>query len=204
MYQRTTYRFFRRLFVAVVRGKLRTVQGLEHLPKDQPFIIAANHYSWLDPVYLTAAIDRWSKQVPLLFISATKKHRWTQAVISIDHNDKEHCLHIAKDFLHRGFLIGIFPFGDQNTTVSKARTGVARLSRWAQAGIIPALMTNVTPGGAGKALFTFLFQRKNVDITFGAPMTLAPVPQITAETLASDMERITNAMQQLRGNGHGV
>ncbi len=204
MHHRTIYYFFRRLFVTTVRSKLRTVQGFEHLPKDRPFILAANHCSWLDPVYLTAAVDRWSKHLPLLFISATKKHRWTQAVIPIDKQDKERCLHIAKEYLHRGLLVGIFPYGDQTLSAIKARTGVARLSRWSHAPVIPAAIENVTPAHAWKSVLTFLFQKRTIDISFGAPIELAPVPQITAETLAEDMERITGAMQQLNGKSYGV
>lgn len=204
MRHRTTYHFFRRLFVTMAKGKLSSVNGLDNLPKDRPFILATNHDSWLDPVYLTAAIDRWSKHLPLLFLSATKKHRWTQAVIPIDKKNKERCLHIAKEYLNRGLLIGIFPYGDQMSSPTKARTGVARLSRWANAPVIPASIQNVTPARAWKAILMFLFQKKTIDITFGAPIVLSPIPQITAETLTEDMERITGAIRQLTGNGHGV
>lgn len=204
MRHRTTYHFFRRLFVTIAKRKLSSVKGLDNLPKDRPFILAANHYSWLDPVYLTAAIDRWSKHLPLLFLSATKKHRWTQAVIPIDKKDKEHCLHIAKDYLSNGLLIGIFPYGDQTSSPTKVRTGVARLSRWANAPVIPASIQNVTPARAWKSLLLFLFQKRTIDISFGNPIELAPVSQISVETLTEDMEHITSAMKQLNRKGNGV
>ncbi len=204
MRHRTTYHFFRRLFVTIAKGKLRSVRGLDNLPKGQPFILAANHCSWLDPVYLTAAIDQWSKHLPLLFISATKKHRWTQAVIPIDKKDKGRCLQIAQEYLNLGLLVGIFPYGDHMASSTKARTGVARLSRWANAPVIPASIQNVTPARAWKAVFMFLFQKRSIDISFGSPIEFAPVPQITAETLAEDMEQITKAMRQLNGNEYGI
>lgn len=200
MEHRTTYFFFRRLFVAMAKSKLRAVRGLDRLPKDRPFILSANHRNWLDPVYLTAALDRWSKQLPLIFIAATKKHRWTQAVIPIDPKNREQCLDIAKNYLRDGLLIGIFPFGDQSHGENKVRTGVARLSRTSAMPIVPAAIQNARPARAWLALLTFLFQRKSIEINFGTPIELAPVPEVTATTLADDMDRIVSAMQQL--NSH--
>lgn len=193
------YRVFRAIAAWLAYRDLRSVQGIDHVPTTGGFILAANHVSWLDPVYLTSALHKRAQQ-RILFIAATRKHRWSQAIIPIDPKNKPLCLEIAEKHLNRGEVVGIFPTGDQrslSTSDEHLRTGVARLALRSGFPIVPALLSNVTSGHTWKSLVAYLVKPSSIDITFGEPFRLQPIPHPSPEMLHAKTLEVFSRIQGL-------
>ncbi len=190
------YPILKRLVVPRAFQKIRRVDGLEHLPKDGPFILTANHVSWLDPVYLTAAVSRRFRK-RILFIGAAAKHRWTQAVIPIRKQHPARTVEVALTHLRRGRAIGIFPRGDQRCPLNRPKTGAARLGRSSGFPIIPVALHALVPGHVFRSLHGFFNRSHTMEIRFGAPIRLPFRPARTKKELFEDMHRVEMAIQSL-------
>lgn len=189
------YSLVRSIIVPGALRKIQSIRGLEYVPKDRPFIVAANHVSWFDPVYITAALCRRFRK-RILFLAASKKYIWTKAVIPIDWHEPAACLAVALSYLRRGLSIGVFPRGDQRCA-SHAKTGVARLARWSGTPILPVGIRNTAPGHTLKSLIEYVRGRKSVDISIGTPFSLAAAQTLTHEMLTEDTARIETAIETL-------
>lgn len=190
-----TYELLRRIIVPLASRKIRAVEGLEHLPRKGGCIIAANHVSWFDPVYLTAAMHR-AVQRRLLFLAATGKYRWSGAALPIDPNDKSRCLLDALEYLKLGHWIAIFPQGNVGERGS-FHTGAARLSYLSGCPIIPAGLVNVPRGHVVASVLGTLFGVKNVHVRFGDPITATALSEPPKLFYQERMERVHRAIRQL-------
>ncbi|MCM8747471.1 1-acyl-sn-glycerol-3-phosphate acyltransferase [Thermomicrobium sp. CFH 73360] len=111
-----------RLFVVpLLRLLIRfRIEGLQHVPRIGPAIVAANHLHNADPVLIIAAFTR-----PVLFMA--KKELFTVPVVRwfvrqsgafpVDRGrpDRQALRH-AERLLHEGMLVGIFPEGTRSIT----------------------------------------------------------------------------------------
>lgn len=190
------YALLQHLIVPRAFRKIQRIHGLENIPREDGFLLAANHVSWLDPVYLTAAVSQRFRN-RFLFVSATGKHRWTQAVIPIDKKNRARCLTLAMEELQKGHAIGIFPRGDQRDSSGHAMTGIARLAHWSGLPLLPAAIRNLTPAHTWKSLFYYFFRRHSVEIVFGKPMFFSHTDQVSHEQLQADMLQIESAIHAL-------
>lgn len=189
------YRLLCSLLVPLANSKILSVEGLENVDNTQPLLFAANHRSWLDPLYLTAAIRRSSRR-RAFFIAATRRHRWTQAAIAIRQENRSATLVEALAALHKGNSVVFFPYGDPKSAWRHPMTGVARLSRMAHTPIIPVSITGVLSAKAKDAFPSFFRQLCVIRVRFGAPITLTH-DAMHKQTLQRDMERVVAAIQQL-------
>jgi len=127
------------LILPIFRLFVKDVIGLSNIPKKGPFVIAANHSSFLDPLILPAVIiPKVNQKICFLtnpagiwnlfpaFISV----KWAGCIpIRKTKTIKRKPLPIAIEFLKKGKIIGIFPEGTRNQkNLMKAHTGVARLA----------------------------------------------------------------------------
>lgn len=139
-------------FYARVRGLFQPVgrlyfglqvEGLSHLPKSGPAILAANHVSWLDPIVLGAACPR-----PIRFLIARSVHerRWSRwfytrmGTIPVEMGTRDPgWLRTAIRSLRAGELVGIFPQGVGLAVASsrEARPGALLLAAMSGAPFIP-------------------------------------------------------------------
>lgn len=190
------YSVLRRLAVPLVDRKIIQVVGSEHLPNDGGYILAVNHVSWLDPMYVAAGIFRFSSR-RLSFISATKKSRWTRGIIPIEKNDPASCLDEASERIRRGEVVGIFPFGDQRKKSERPKTGAVRLSYMTGRPIVPVYLHNLPSGHTWKTLAQFPFVPRRVEVHFGDPMHLHARTDVSKEILYTDMKRLQDALEAL-------
>ena len=111
------------------------VHGLEHVPRKGPAIIAANHISFLDSVFLIAVLPRRITFVGKAEYMDDWKTKYlfpNVGMIPIDRSGGEAshaALASAEKVLAKGQLFGIFPEGTRSRSglLHKGRTGVARL-----------------------------------------------------------------------------
>lgn len=132
-----------------------TVEGVENIPETGPAIIASNHLSFSDSVFLPLVLKRKivfvGKQE--YFIGRGVKGWFTRAffegvgTIPVDRTGgraAQAALETAKRVLAEGKLFGIYPEGTRSPDgrLYRGKTGVARLALETGVPVIPALMMN--------------------------------------------------------------
>ncbi|MBP2474211.1 1-acyl-sn-glycerol-3-phosphate acyltransferase [Crossiella equi] len=145
------YRVLKRLLGRIVRFVWRpTVLGLENLPKDGPFILAANHLSFADSLVLPLVVPR---QVAFLakaeyFTGKGLKGavmRWVFTAlgqIPVERGKGRaagQALDTALEVLQSGGAFGIYPEGTRSRDgqLHRGHVGVARLALTSGAPVIP-------------------------------------------------------------------
>jgi 1-acyl-sn-glycerol-3-phosphate acyltransferase len=131
----------------IFRLYLKKTIGLENLPKKGPFIITANHESYVDPFLIAATVipklDRkihylanrglwWSRFGDRI---ATK---WAGCVPNDNGKEKE-IIEKLTVFLKRGGIVGIFPEGGRidDGLMRRGKTGAVRLALRTSSPIVP-------------------------------------------------------------------
>lgn len=123
------------------------VEGLEHIPRQGPVILASNHISYLDFVCLGYVADLAGRTVRYLAKAELWDRRWMAWVMrNLGHipvyrgtADVSGALEAATATLRAGECVGVFPEG----TISRdfepmaGRTGAARLARAAGVPVLP-------------------------------------------------------------------
>lgn len=129
------------------------VRGAEHVPKSGAAILASNHLSFVDSIFLPLKLRR---QVTFLakmdyFTGPGLKGaviRWffkANGQLPIDRSGgkaSEDSLNTGLGVLERGSLLGIYPEGTRSpdATLYRGRTGIARMILEAQVPVIPVAM----------------------------------------------------------------
>ncbi len=121
------------------------VHGLEHIPADGPAIIAPNHLSFCDSVFIPAALPRrvWAIGKGEYLDDWKTKHIFpAMGMIPVDRSGGDAAkaaLDTAARVLDGGHLFMIYPEGtrSRSTNLHKGRTGAARLAARCDAPIIP-------------------------------------------------------------------
>ena len=118
------------------------VTGRWHLPKSGPYIVAANHFSYIDPPFFKYAIRK-----PISFLAASDQtiewyFMWAPLLygfIPIDRtNLAPSTIKKAKIALKNGEILGIFPEGTSTSdSLRKAKNGAVFLSTVEKAPIVP-------------------------------------------------------------------
>ncbi|HKS98685.1 MAG TPA: lysophospholipid acyltransferase family protein [Rugosimonospora sp.] len=148
------YTFGRYTVVPVIRGLWRPwTDGLEHIPADGPAILASNHLSVADSIFLPALATR---EIVFLakaeyFVGGGVKGRITASFmramrqIPVDRGNGRAALtalEIALSVLKDGGLFGIYPEGTRSPDgrLYRGRTGIARIALEASVPVIPVAM----------------------------------------------------------------
>jgi 1-acyl-sn-glycerol-3-phosphate acyltransferase len=142
-------RVIRTLLRPLVNGAFFTlsdlmIDGRENLPKSGPRLIAANHFSFVDPAAMIRATAPW----PIEFVGGTvlpnapPMVRWIPNVWGrykvIRGGNSRYALRAAEAVLNQEGVLGIFPEGGNWATVLRpARPGVAFLAARTGATIVP-------------------------------------------------------------------
>ena len=172
------------IFKAILKPPLRALyrirpEGLEHVPKRGPAIIAANHVSFLDSFFIPLVVKR--RKVTYLAKAdyfKSWKTSWffkSAGQISCEReggSKSQQSLEIALDVLKSGDLLGIYPEGTRSPDgrLYRGRTGIARLALAANVPVIPTGLIGtdiVMPKEAKLPKFT---GRPEVKVRFGKPL----------------------------------
>lgn len=130
---------------------IRRIDGLENVPRDRPFIIAANHSSYLDDISIVPIIikhtnkrvhmycnDRFYKNI---FLASFLN--WAGCIpVSVETRNKETnkmAFKLSLDYLKRGEPVGIFPEGGRSIDgkLREAKTGIAKLALVSEVPVLP-------------------------------------------------------------------
>lgn len=203
IYRKTLFPFFKR--------KVKSLTGAENLPKQGPFIIAANHIGSIDPPTIVAALHPFVQQTIyfvteqyLVNILGLRRAVTSLGMIPKIENRKSSCLDVAREYLEKGRIVGIFPEGMRNNgpILMKGRTGIARLALWTHAPVIPV-------GYRGPGTWSMRQGMKNLLIKTDTPITLhigKPIRftehyglDITYERLRAVTAQVMRALADLSG-----
>jgi 1-acyl-sn-glycerol-3-phosphate acyltransferase len=188
-----------------------TVEGLEHLPRTGPVIVASNHLSFADSMVIPIVATR---QVVFLAkedyftgtgLKGAALRAWFQAMgmVPVDRDDTRAALaslDIARAVLGRGEAFGIYPEGTRSRDgrLYRGRTGVAHLALTSGAPVVPVGLRgtqHIQPVGSR------LPRLADVSVRFGEPLRFEGrydgVPPGRARREITDV--IMNAIQAQSG-----
>lgn len=163
----------------LLRGGCRIrVEGKEHVPRGGPVILASNHRSFLDSIFIPLVISRRVTFVAKAEYFDDKRVAWFfrgvgQIPIRREGGSvSERALHSATDVLEAGGVFGIYPEGTRTRDgkLHRGHTGVARLALRTGAPIIPIGIIGSDEVQPIDAKLPRLF--KTVRIRFGEPIDL--------------------------------
>ena len=190
----------------VIRSWVRLdCQGLLHIPRQGPVIIAANHISYFDPLCLAVFIDTAGREVRFLAKSELYRNPllgWVlrsagQIPVYRESRDAARSLQDAVAAMREGAAVAIYPEGtttrNPDFSPMKAKTGVARLAALTGAPVVPVGMWGAhllfTRGKIGP------FRRGiRVVVRAGPPMDLGLAPDATLEALNDARDQIMDAV----------
>ncbi len=165
------------------------VEGRDHIPAKGPVILAPNHVTFLDSMFLPLVLRRRVTFVAKAEYFDSWKTAWffrAAGQIPIRRGGgsaSDRALETARtDVLGKGRLLGLYPEGTRSLDgyVHKGRTGVTRLSRECGVPIIPVGVVGTVDVQPVNSNFMRPF--KTVIIRFGAPMQMDP-PENPADPL---------------------
>jgi 1-acyl-sn-glycerol-3-phosphate acyltransferase len=170
------------------------VEGAEHVPRHGPAVLAANHQSFCDSLFLPLVVPRKVTYLAKAEYFDTWKTRWFfRAVGQIPirrggGKESERALQTAAGELAHGRLVALYPEGTRASDpwVHRGRTGVARLSRECGVPVVPVGIggtVDVQPVGS-RILRPF----KTVTVRFGEPMRMPPAPVPSDPMVGHDHE----------------
>ncbi|MDX1673401.1 MAG: lysophospholipid acyltransferase family protein [Longimicrobiales bacterium] len=203
----TFYGFAQRLVKAVwpLVGRL-DVDGLEHVPDDGPFLLIANHQSYLDPVLIQAVVPRpmytmaksteFSNPVIGGFLKRLKSFPVRRFEID------PQAVRIALRHLEAGRGVGIYVEGERtwDGELKPARLGTVRLILKAGVPVIPCGISgayDVWPRWHRR------IRRGTIRIRIGPPMRFPQLDDRSARNAAlpEARERLMSAIASLAGAG---
>ncbi|MFC5176816.1 lysophospholipid acyltransferase family protein [Nocardioides taihuensis] len=205
--------------VLLGRGLLRglgvrvRLSGTEHLPADGPALLAANHVSFLDFVFLAhAGIDR-GRHVRFL----CRHDIWGAPLVGramdgmrhvpVDRAAPAHSYLVARRLLRAGEAVGVFPEAgvSHSFTVRGLMPGAAALARDTGVPVLPvALWGGQRIWRAGRApdgrrIRPELARGRVVDVRIGAPLPVAPDadPVVTTRRIGEVLTGLLEDVQRL-------
>lgn len=168
---------------------IRRVEGQQHLPKEGPCIIVANHLSFLDAVLVFAlvggdnlsamAAEKWEKNL----VFGTLLRLGNAFFVQRGQVDRE-ALDRAADWLRAGKIFGMAPEGTRSRDggLGRARPGVAYLASLVDCPIVP-----IAHWGTETTMSAWLrLRRPRIEVRVGPPFRL---PALDADDRSASLRR---------------
>jgi 1-acyl-sn-glycerol-3-phosphate acyltransferase len=171
------YWLMKAILTPLLRGLYRVrVDGRSVVPESGPVILAANHRSFLDSLFLPLVLGRRVTFVAKAEYFDSKKTAWFfrgvgQIPIRREGGSaSEGALAAATDVLERGGVFAIYPEGTRTRDgyTHRGHTGVARLAQRTGAPIVPVGLVGTEECQPIDRKLPRLFRR--VNIRFGTPI----------------------------------
>jgi 1-acyl-sn-glycerol-3-phosphate acyltransferase len=179
------------------------VEGQEHVPSTGPAVLAANHQSFCDSLFLPLVVPR---RVTFL-AKAEYFDKWRTAwffravgqipIHRTGGDASARALETARGVLEAGDLVALYPEGTRSTdgSVHRGRTGAARLALECKVVVVPVGISGtdaIQPRGS-----RFMRPFRLVRVRFGEPMTFDSAGLVDAETGRTSTERLRGFTERL-------
>lgn len=201
---------------------IRRVQlhGIEHLPDQGPYIVAANHFSYFDPISVAAVIYRERHIQPYFLTKGSIARKWRfilgseahdiLGMLPVDEKNPGRAVESAVKHLNNRGVVGIFPEGTRNrealnpnylTTMLKAKTGLARMVLVTGVPVIPAGIVGPQGTSLWRTFLNIFRFWQPIVIRFGPPVDMSerPLGEPTKEDLKKMMRPVMHRIGQLCG-----
>ncbi len=198
------YPVLRQTILALLRRRLE-VTGIENLPRP-PYILAANHNSYLDAFILglVLTVDQ-NERAHYLTKHRVYKHygrflgKTCLGMIDIPDDNKVTALEISKQKINIGKSIVVFPEGTRNydkNQLLKGKTGAVRLALATNRPIIPVGV--VAPAGrtTTDAINYFFSPKVTLGVKFGPPINFKSANQ---DPTKEELEEMTRELMKAIG-----
>jgi 1-acyl-sn-glycerol-3-phosphate acyltransferase len=165
------------LFTPLLRLVFRVrTEGTHYVPHEGSAILASNHRSFIDSVFLPLVVRRRVTFVAKAEYFESWKTAWffrAVGMIPLKRGDgpaSERALAAAREVLQRGGLLGIYPEGTRSPDgrLYKGHTGVARLAKDCRVRVIPVAQLGTDEVQPIGAMWPKPFRR--VQVKMGAPL----------------------------------
>ncbi len=190
--------------------------GLEQVPRDGSVIVAPNHISFLDPIFVPTGIWKAVRR-PTRFLAAAEFFKngligWglrTMGQIPVRRGESDdRAIEHARQTLEEGGLLGVFPEGrinDHPDAMLPGKRGTARLALETGSPIIPmAVWGTQYRLPRGGPLWRKPW-RMPVVVIAGNPITVDRAEQPPSdEALQALTDRMMNAIETLRRRAEGI
>lgn len=199
------YRVFKGTFGPILRRAFKIrVEGLENVPESGAAILAPNHLSFIDSIFVPLLLDRKVTYVAKAEYFESWKTAWffrMMGQIPVKRGGGSaslRALESAGEVLRSGGLFGIYPEGTRSPDgrLYKGRTGIARLALDCRAPVIPVGVIGTREAQPiGKLLPKFF---SPITVRFGAPLRFDRFVDRRKDALA--LRQITDEiMFEIRG-----
>lgn len=190
--------------------KINQVNGLENIPHP-PYIIAANHQGFLDPLIVASVILKNFNRKTYFLTQSTMWRIWGRylavhwlGMIPIDRNNKSQSIEMAEEYIKKGGIVGIFPEGTrypEKGLLLKGKTGAIRLALATKVPLCPCGVINPTGHRLGKAFMSLCNSKKEISINIGKPLKFDKYynQEITKELLEQATREIMQEVGKLCG-----
>ncbi|HZD37734.1 MAG TPA: lysophospholipid acyltransferase family protein, partial [Actinomycetes bacterium] len=183
-------------------------QGLLHVPRQGPVIVAANHISYFDPLCLGTFVHSAGRQVRFLTKSELFEKRWLgwtlreagQIPVFRETRDARQALVAAVAAMREGAAVVIYPEGTttRNSDFSPmpAKSGVARLAALTGAPVVPVGIWGAQLLFARGTIGPF---RRGIRVVLraGPPLHLALTPESPIEEINAARDRVMETIGKL-------
>ncbi len=199
-----------RWLIPLLSRRFRVLEGLEHVPRTGPFILAGNHVGSPDPIFVTAAVYGATHR-SIVFIAFDKAvqafgnrlaHGWLGMVKKTEERPGDALIPLRRE-LEAGRPVGIFPEGMRNAApfLLPGKTGVARLAHWTGAPVIPFGFDGPSTWTFNQGLRASVAFRRDMALRIGAPLHFPKIPdaQITKLLLTQTTRTIMERISELAG-----
>ncbi len=186
------------------------VEGRENVPRTGPVILASNHQSFIDSIFLPMALWRRVTFVAKAEYFESRKTAWFFRAVGMiplkrdGGSASERALAAAREVLLAGGVLGIYPEGTRSPDgrLYKGHSGVARLAVQCRAPVVPVAQfgtAEVQPIGAS---FPKLFRR--VRLSMGESLRFeAAAAREDGQQPTGDYRRITDEIMGAIGSLSG-
>ncbi|MFC0675980.1 lysophospholipid acyltransferase family protein [Brachybacterium hainanense] len=175
------------------------IRGAERIPRSGPAILASNHLSAADTVFLPAQLDRTvhflgkadffrGRSLPGRAVAWVMRQLGIIPVDRTGGSASDGALEAGLGVLRRGEVLGIYPEGTRSPDgrLFRAKTGVARLALGTGAPIIPVAMLGAFEAGGGRLLPR---RRPRIIAVIGEPVDAEAIRAAHPELSAAELLR---------------
>ena len=185
------------------------VDGRNHVPRSGPVILASNHQSFIDSIFLPLCVARRVTFVAKAEYFENRRTAWFFRAVGMiplkreGGSASERALAAAREVLASGGVLGIYPEGTRSPDgrLYKGHTGVARLAMQTGAVVIPVAQFGTVEVQPIEARLPRPFKR--VGVKMGEPIRVASPEagggEMTAKSLRAATESIMEAIAALSG-----
>jgi 1-acyl-sn-glycerol-3-phosphate acyltransferase len=170
----------------------RDIRGVENIPSAPPYIVVANHLSYVDAPLLYTILK--VKRVTGWAAEKYQSHPFYGPFVNFFGGvfiqrgkvDRK-AIAAAIDRLQNGYVFGVAPEGTRSHTgtLARGKTGAAYLANEADVPILPFALS-----GTDKAFSDLMhFRRPHLSVRIGEPFRLPPIHE---ETRSTDLRRNTD------------